>query len=148
MKLKLLLLYVASNFIIVSCNSQTSLDDARRQTVLEVLNSIVSKDSIKFYSLIQATTDKTILERDFKFLTKRFQKLKYPLVKDSLKHYEDSNSIWKWNYKTRVYLLQSKYDYVDLTFMFNQGITDRVFLFSQDAHLSNAMPILGVPKTN
>ena len=118
--------------------SQSTLEERQKKTVVEVIDAIIKNDSTKFYSIVDTShiiRDQIVY--DFKFLNQRFQHLKSQIKIDSIKHFVEPNSIWKWNYKTRVYLLNSKWDYIDLTFMFNPGALNKIFSFSKEVQFLN-----------
>ena len=68
-----------------------------------------------------------------------------PLNIDSIKNYIEPNSILKWNYEVRVYILDNKYDYIDLKFMYDGEDSDRIFYFSKDAHSIKEDVIIQAP---
>lgn len=124
-----------STFILqIGCICQTRLDK-QKAIVLDVINAVIQNDSTKFYEFVaKRPVSENQLAYDFHFLNKRFQKLKTPISIDSIRPYTEPNSIWKWNYETRVYVISNKYDYIDLKFMFDGESSDKIFYFSKNIH--------------
>lgn len=133
--------------VISACKGfgQPTLEQSQKKTVLQVIEAIIKKDSTKFYSIVDTPyLSRQHIVYDFKFLNKRFQQLKSPVTIDSIKHFIVPNSIWKWNYKTRVYILNSKWNYIDLTFMFNPEVSNKIFYFSKEVQFLNE-PLIQAP---
>lgn len=127
------------------CFSQTRLDK-QKGIVLDVINAIIQNDSTKFYQFVSKTgLSDSQVAYDFKFLNKRFQKLKTPISIDSIRHYIEPNSIWKWNFETRIYVISDRYDYIDLKFMFEGEESDTIFLFSKKIHTIKEEVLIQAP---
>jgi hypothetical protein len=127
--------------------SQSIFEESQKKIVLEVVDAIIRNDSSKFYSIVDTPhISRHQIVYDFKFLNQRFQHIKSKVAIDSIKHFVEANSIWRWNYKTRVYLLNSKWNYIDLIFMFNSGSSNRIFSFSKEVEFLNEP--LKAPGTN
>ncbi len=124
---------VSANFYFTSC-SQNSIEQKRKETMMEIVNAIKKNDLVQIYNLIDTNFFKEGLDYDIKFLNKRLGNAKTPIEESQFKLFDDKGLKNDANYRIRIYIKDNQFDFVDLIFNFNQDEYKKVYSFNKEVH--------------
>jgi hypothetical protein len=137
----------------ISC-SQPSIDDNRRTTMTEIVNSIIKNDTTKIFALVDTSNCFDINSKEsFLFniqsLSAVFSKEPIQISKnDFLPIVSSGYNGGDTTYKITFLLKKSDFDKIDMDFRFNHGVFNVVYYFNAYFIKNKGEPLDAAPSGN